>query len=77
MPESIKAKRKATNMAAHRISIQMRAILSPDYQYQAMALGWEGDELHSFSAVLNAHQDPLVAPVRLGERARKVDASAK
>ena len=37
MPESIKAKRRATNMAAHARK-KMRAILSPNYQYQAMAL---------------------------------------
>ena len=37
MPESIRAKRKAANMAAHARK-KMPVILSPDYQYQAMAL---------------------------------------
>ena len=37
MPEAIKAKRRATNMAAHARK-KMCAKLSQDYQYQAMAL---------------------------------------
>ena len=37
IPQAIRAKRKTANMAAHARK-KMRVIISPDYQYKAMAL---------------------------------------
>ena len=59
MPELIKAKRRATNMAAHARK-NMRAVPSPNYQYEAMALTYHRPQLSHMAETVRRSTRTLV-----------------